>query len=795
MATALWNQFEANGALRTHRRNTVLAIWVVALAATWGLQAPATASATRVIPNPINLDGLIVEDQANETNEMTVRAEPGDLMVPPELIFEDTGTDVVLTTTASQCRVVPAQVRCISTGLRSVTANLGGGDDTFRLDDSSSSVATIAFASIRGDDGNDVLTSGAGLQNVFGGVGNDRLDAGAGDDTVNADAGDDIAFGGPGRDGLNGGAGNDRLQGGDGRDVVLGQAGDDHVLDGGNDDDDVRGGEGADVVDGGPGADLLEVANLATDPTAARGRDVVNGGLGDDRLGGGAEADLLDVLNGGDGVDTADFSQRTEPLTIDLDGDADDGESGERDNVEPDIENVMGGSNADTLTGSSAANLLDGRDGEDAVLGLGGDDTLSGGVNDPSGDTLSGGGGNDTMRGGSGDDSLGGGDGDDAEFGSGGGDRVEGDAGNDSLSGGAGADTVYGGEGEDSVDGGDVALVGGDGPDELTGGPGADVLRGGRGNDLLDGGLGPDYIDGESETDTVTYQDRTSEVFVTLDGQNNDGEVGEHDNVVNVERILGGILGDDLFGDAGGNTIVGARGQDLIRGDLGADRLLGGAAADVVMARDGVRDVVVCGGGRDLAIADRQDKVIECDTVDIPSRRRPIVGRSALVRPRGEFGLRLPQGRRFYPLAERVKIPLRSTIDPKAGVVRLSTARNRAGARMVASVSAGRFTVRQRRDRRPVTQLRLAGRRPTCRRSSPVATRSLLVKAGRKGRRGRYEVDGSYSRGGSEGTAWITEDRCDGTLTTVLSGTVRVRDFGRRKTVTVRPGRPYLAAP
>jgi hypothetical protein len=39
----------------------------------------------------------------------------------------------------------------------------------------------------------------------------------------------------------------------------------------------------------------------------------------------------------------------------------------------------------------------------------------------------------------------------------------------------------------------------------------------------------------------------------------------------------------------------------------------------------------------------------------------------------------------------------------------------------------------------------------------------------------------------------MTEDRCDGTLTTVLSGTVRVRDFGRGKTVLVRPGDPYLA--
>ena len=54
-------------------------------------------------------------------------------------------------------------------------------------------------------------------------------------------------------------------------------------------------------------------------------------------------------------------------------------------------------------------------------------------------------------------------------------------------------------------------------------------------------------------------------------------------------------------------------------------------------------------------------------------------------------------------------------------------------------------------------------------------------------------MEGKYSIGASYGTSWITEDRCDGTLTTVLSGTVRVRDLGRGRTVLVRPGHPYLA--
>jgi len=37
------------------------------------------------------------------------------------------------------------------------------------------------------------------------------------------------------------------------------------------------------------------------------------------------------------------------------------------------------------------------------------------------------------------------------------------------------------------------------------------------------------------------------------------------------------------------------------------------------------------------------------------------------------------------------------------------------------------------------------------------------------------------------------QDSCAGTLTRVERGKVKVRDFGRRKTVTVRAGEKYLA--
>ena len=93
-----------------------------------------------------------------------------------------------------------------------------------------------------------------------------------------------------------------------------------------------RGDAGNDTLIGGAGRDDLN---------GGAGLDTVAGGDGDDSLNGG---DGPDTISGGGGNDTVDFSQRTQPLTISLDGVADDGEAGERDNVLPDVEGVIGGS-------------------------------------------------------------------------------------------------------------------------------------------------------------------------------------------------------------------------------------------------------------------------------------------------------------------------------------------------------------------------------------------------------------------------------------------------------------------
>jgi hypothetical protein len=90
-------------------------------------------------------------------------------------------------------------------------------------------------------------------------------------------------------------------------------------------------------------------------------------------------------------------------VNVTLDGNANDGAAGEGDNVEPDVEDVTGGSAADTLVGNNSDNQLDGGAGDDTISGGGGNDGLLGG---PGRDTIDGGSGRDLLNGGSGADTL-----------------------------------------------------------------------------------------------------------------------------------------------------------------------------------------------------------------------------------------------------------------------------------------------------------------------------------------------------------------------------------------------------
>jgi Ca2+-binding RTX toxin-like protein len=764
---------------------------VVTAIVLWAMQSPAVATAAVVSPDPTNPLGLLVQDTLAQNNVMTIRAEPG--FPAATLVIEDTGA--ATTTTAPQCAVVAAQVRCDSTALIGLNVALGDGNDTFHLDETAYALTTIVFTLIAGEGGDDVLVTGSGNDFLFGGPGTNRLEAGAGDDNLSGGPGVDTELGGPGRDRLAGNAGDDHLIGEDGVDQLNGEDGNDE-LDGGGGDDVAWGGPGDDVVRGGDGNDRLD--NSADDPTGALGADAVDGGPGSDVLSGGPQTDPLsaDVFAGGAGNDQLSYALRSSPVFVSLDGSPNDGAQGEGDNVAADIELVIGGSGPDTLIGSDGANSFDGGDGDDTIDGRAGADTLQGGLNSSGNDHLLGGDGPDVLRGDAGDDLIEGGAGDDGIFGEGGGDRLFGGDGRDQLAGGPGVDDLHGGDGNDDLYGSDPASVGADGDDKLNGDAGDDRLWGGPGDDGLVGGLGADTINGDDGRDTVSYDGRSARIDVTFDGKPNDGERGERDNVAgDVEDVVGGNRGDALTGDARPNTLDAGPGDDFVRGAAGVDRLLGGRGADVLAARDGVGDDVLCGPGADLAIVDRRDRLRSCDFAD-RGRRRPRFRTSALVRASGRrvlLSLRGPSA--FVAVPGPVEVPLGTTLDARRRAVQVTTAQRPGGRVQRATLRGGRFSVLQRQGRR-VTELRLVGGDlATCRAHGAnrrQVRRRLRARIDERSP-GGFEVQGQHSDGSAGGTTWVTEDRCDGTLTRVIDGTVRVRDRRRGRTIVLHVGEHYLA--
>jgi Ca2+-binding RTX toxin-like protein len=105
----------------------------------------------------------------------------------------------------------PEALLCEASPIAGFEINTGAGDDTVTLG------RTVPVpATIRGGEGNDVLTGGAGA---------DKLIGGPGDDELIGRGGDDLLVGGPGNDTLLGGPGDDILRGGPGANIEVGGPG------------------------------------------------------------------------------------------------------------------------------------------------------------------------------------------------------------------------------------------------------------------------------------------------------------------------------------------------------------------------------------------------------------------------------------------------------------------------------------------------------------------------------------------------------------------------------------------
>lgn len=77
-------------------------------------------------------------------------------------------------------------------------------------------------------------------------------------------------------------------------------------------------------------------------------------------------------------------------------------------------------------------------------------------------------------------------------------------------------------------------------------------------------------------------------------------------------NLAGGKGADRILGHGGDGALKGGSGDDVLRDTGGADVLIGGSGDDRLDARDGEVDLIRCGPGEDIVIADRKDRLSGC---------------------------------------------------------------------------------------------------------------------------------------------------------------------------------------
>jgi hypothetical protein len=185
----------------------------------------------------------------------------------------------------------------------------------------------------------------------------------------------------------------------------------------------------------------------------------------------------------------------------------------------------------------------------------------------------------------------------------------------------------------------------------------------------------------------------------------------------------------------------------------------------------------------------------------------PQLGKSANLYPvNGIVLVRLPGSDTYVPLSEAEQVPMGTTVDATQGTVELCDAHDARNTVQCANFYEGAFKIAQKRSRTPITDISLVG--------GDFASCNATARAASVGQRGhaarhvshkpvrhlwgnghgRFRTNGRASAAAVRGTFWLTEDRCDGTLTAVRRGIVAVRDFHRHRTVLVPAGHRYFAA-
>jgi hypothetical protein len=177
----------------------------------------------------------------------------------------------------------------------------------------------------------------------------------------------------------------------------------------------------------------------------------------------------------------------------------------------------------------------------------------------------------------------------------------------------------------------------------------------------------------------------------------------------------------------------------------------------------------------------------------------PVLGQTVVAgAAQGVVKVKLKGTSTFVPLTSKVSVPTGSELDTTKGSVSLVSALDTRGHSQTGTFNGGRFKVKQSRTGKGMTDLYLSGPKPGRCSAPKRASASRVAKKRKrslwgKDNEGRFRTHGADSVATVRGTRWLTQDRCDGTLTRVTQGAVVVRDLHRKSNTVVRAGHSYLA--
>jgi hypothetical protein len=184
----------------------------------------------------------------------------------------------------------------------------------------------------------------------------------------------------------------------------------------------------------------------------------------------------------------------------------------------------------------------------------------------------------------------------------------------------------------------------------------------------------------------------------------------------------------------------------------------------------------------------------------------PVLAKTGNVAPvSGQVLVELPGAKTFVPLSSLKQIPFGTIIEAMHGTVSVTSAQPN-GTIQTGEFFEGQFILTQERDGQIVATLSGGNFSvcPTARERAHIAragappaqvaasgkhvVRKLWANA-----HGKFSTKGNYAAGAVQGTEWLTEDLCEGTLIKVTRDKVAVTNLVNHKHVEVKTSHHYLA--